>query len=196
VTQTGDPPCPKAAAKPGAPLIPGSSLFSADWTPYQSHQQARRDPSTAETNQNRALSSKDVIGLAFRYAKGPRFSRGSLQTSRNILKSHQLSEKLHAPLLVGWFAGRTANHYRNWEAITSDKWVLQAVGGYQLEFVNIPTKKQAPMTCASKKLSELISQEIEAMIQKNAVEEVDPGSSEEGFYSRLFLVPKKASISQ
>jgi len=109
----------------------------------------------------------------------------------NILKAHQLSEKLHAPLPVGWLAGRTANHFRNWEAITSDKWVLQTVRGYQLEFVNMPTQKQAPMTCASKKLSELISQEIEAMIQKGAVEEVDPRSSVEGFYSRLFLVPKK-----
>ena len=109
----------------------------------------------------------------------------------NILKAHQLSEKLHAPLPVGWLAGRTANHFRNWEAITSDKWVLQTVRGYQLEFVNMPTQKQASMTCASKKLSELISQEIEATIQKGAVEEVDPRSSVEGFYSRLFLVPKK-----
>jgi len=197
-TQTEDPPCLRVTAKHGAPLIPGLSLF---FQQIGLLTKAINKPEETLQQQTQTKTELSVVktpsALPSEMPKDPGWQEAVCRPpGLNILKVHQLSKKLHAPLTVGWLAGRTANHYRNWEAITSDKWVLQAVGGYQLEFVNIPTQKQAPMTCASKKLSELISQEIEAMIQKNAVEEVDPGSSEEGFYSRLFLVPKKASISQ
>ena len=66
----------------GTSYIRVKSVFSRlDSLPKPSTSQ-KRPFNSRPPNQNRALSSQDAIGLAFRNAKGPRLARGSLQTSR------------------------------------------------------------------------------------------------------------------
>ena len=57
------------------------------------------------------------------------------------------AQKHHLEVLIGQMnltitspilAGRLAQFITNWEKITQDRWVLQAIKGYQLELVQPP----------------------------------------------------------
>ena len=87
-------------------------------------------------------------------------------------------------------AGRTAAHLVNWTKITSDPWVLETVGGYKLELVDSPMQDHPPVTRVNQEAADKITIEVEAMVEKGAISPVlDP--SNQGFYSTIFLVPKK-----
>jgi hypothetical protein len=63
-----------------------------------------------------------------------------------------------------------------WEKRTSDPWVLSIIrGGLELQFKPFPP----------------LSEEVSVLLQKAAIEQVPTFSLGPGFYSRLFLVPKK-----
>ena len=87
-------------------------------------------------------------------------------------------------------AGRTAEHLAAWKKITSDQWVLQAVSGYRLEFTSEPQQSHRSVTVQSGHKAAVISEEIGKMVDKGAIQEVK-GTMTDGFFSRLFLVPKK-----
>lgn len=78
----------------------------------------------------------------------------------------------------------------NWKSITSDKWILQTVSGYKIEFNSIPVQKHLPIT-PNWSLTErnLISEEIDKLLLKGAIQEVDHCFGE--YLSNIFLVPKK-----
>ena len=71
--------------------------------------------------------------------------------------------------------GRLAHFLPEWEKITSDKWVLEVIReGYKLEFLEKPPFLGIKPTNVPQKDQILISEEIEKLLQKNAIEVVDP----------------------
>ena len=91
----------------------------------------------------------------------------------------------HLPL-----AGRIAHFIRNWEVVTSDAWVLNAVKGYELDLSATPYQCLRPkeLTFGEDELATL-DMEIAKMKQKGAICLADKTNT--GFYSQLFVVPKK-----
>ena len=82
-----------------------------------------------------------------------------------------------------------AHFVEKWEEITDNKWVLSIVRhGFRIPFSKIPPLSSVPIRM-SKSSSPFLREEIENL-NKRAVERVqNPGTP--GFYSRIFLVPKK-----
>ena len=76
-----------------------------------------------------------------------------------------------------------------WGQITTDQWVLQIISqGYAIPFVCKPPLSTTPISLVSRHPQ--LQQAIQALLDKRAVERVSNLNSP-GFYSRLFLVPKK-----
>ena len=79
-----------------------------------------------------------------------------------------------------------------WESITSDKWVLDLIReGYKLEFIRKPSFPGIKETVVPSCQTMLLEKEIENLLSKNAIERVQKKDNMKGFYSTLFLVPKK-----
>lgn len=88
-----------------------------------------------------------------------------------------------------WQAGMIALFVSNWEKITTDAWVLQAVQGYRLELEREPRQQCTPITQVGVPSSSIISEEVEALREKGAIKPVNRAG--DAFYSRIFVVPKK-----
>lgn len=87
-------------------------------------------------------------------------------------------------------AGRLQHFISNWARITQDPWVLEAVQGYRLPFIQQPYQPHLPRALTHSQAEEtLMQQEIQSMLQKHAIEETTPRGR--GFLSTIFLVPKK-----
>ena len=82
-------------------------------------------------------------------------------------------------------------NYTEWLKITSDLWILDTVkSGYKIEFNPVPDFSGfLPEMSFSKEKADIVSLEIEKLLQKGALEKVD--SVEGQFISNIFLVPKK-----
>ena len=75
--------------------------------------------------------------------------------------------------------------------LTTDKWVIETVKGFQIPFVGHPVqgcRPNAPIYSTEQHL--LIQEEVKALLGKGAVQVCNP-VPQESFYSTLFLVPKK-----
>lgn len=85
----------------------------------------------------------------------------------------------------------------SWEKITSDHYVLEAIKGYRMKFTAHPQQSHSPttVTVESGEHARAISEEVRKMVEKGAVTEVK-SQTEEGFVSRLFLVPIEVVINQ
>lgn len=85
---------------------------------------------------------------------------------------------------------RKLNH-TEWLKITSDLWILDTVkSGYKIEFNPVPDFSGfLPEIHCSKEKADILYLEIEKLLQKGAIEKVDPVESQ--FISNIFLVPKK-----
>ena len=83
-----------------------------------------------------------------------------------------------------------AHFAEKWEEITDNKWVLSIVqNGFRIPFIKIPPLSSVQIRM-SQSSSPFLREEIENLLNKWAVERVqNPGTP--GFYSRIFLVPKK-----
>ena len=64
-------------------------------------------------------------------------------------------------------------------------------GGLHLQFQKYPPLSELPLDSTDKRKNLLLSEEIHALLLKGAIEVVANPSRSPGFYSRLFLVPKK-----
>ncbi|MBV2113508.1 MAG: reverse transcriptase-like protein [Candidatus Thiodiazotropha sp. (ex Ctena orbiculata)] len=85
--------------------------------------------------------------------------------------------------------GRLAHFAQNWQEITTNKWVLSVIKrGYKIPFTDLPPLSREPIFFSQSGRSEL-AEEVEKLLSKRAVERIQPESP--GFYSRIFLVPKK-----
>ena len=86
--------------------------------------------------------------------------------------------------------GRLAHFVEKWEEITDNKWVLSIVrNGFRIPFIKIPPLSSVPIRM-SQSSSPFLREEIENLLNKRAVERVQNPETP-GFYSRIFLVPKK-----
>ena len=81
---------------------------------------------------------------------------------------------------------------QNWKMITTDQWVLSIIEeGYKLEFLQRPAWTGIKKTIISHKNADIFLAEMNSLSEKNAIEKVFFPESLTGFYSTLFLVPKK-----
>ena len=82
-----------------------------------------------------------------------------------------------------------AHFAENWQKVSNNKWVLSLVKtGYRIPFIEQPPLSVDPIFF-QQSLSPQLEEEVASLLQKGAVEEIHPVSP--GFYSRIFLVPKK-----
>jgi ribonuclease HI len=88
--------------------------------------------------------------------------------------------------------GRLRYFLTNWKKITTDQWVLSLIKeGYKMEFQNIPPFSGIKTTSIPQGKKSVILLEINSLLSKNAIEIVPKHQQNQGFYSTLFLVPKK-----
>jgi hypothetical protein len=82
-------------------------------------------------------------------------------------------------------------NFSAWLKITKDLWVLDTVkNGYQIEFNVFPQGSSFMNEIQfCKQKTEIVSTEIDKLLMKGAIKEVD--AVEDQFISNLFLVPKK-----
>ena len=81
-----------------------------------------------------------------------------------------------------------------WQQCTSDIWVRKTIlTGYTLQFRLKPPPFRGVVVTAVKDLvqSSALNVEIQALLRKRAIQLVDPALTDQGFYSKYFLVPKK-----
>ena len=87
-------------------------------------------------------------------------------------------------------AGRVAHFLPNWEVLTKDQWVLQTVGGYQLDLIRSPYQPQVPNQIkTSQENSTLVTLEVMELLSKGAI--VETQLTPDSFVSQIFLVEKK-----
>ena len=88
--------------------------------------------------------------------------------------------------------GRLKYFIPAWELITQDPWVLQVVQGYKIELVTVPVQQFQPhQPCLSSMQETVLNQEVEDLLEKQAVHPVPIPLQEQGFISSMFVVPKK-----
>ena len=85
--------------------------------------------------------------------------------------------------------GRLAHFYNAWTRITNNSWILQTVKGYCLEFHKLP-QDHFPLSQQSLSVEQqaALDKEVQDLLGKEAVE---PIQTRDGFFSPLFVVPKK-----
>ena len=89
-------------------------------------------------------------------------------------------------------AGRQQRFLHNWEKLTQDQWVLQTVKGVQIEFISTPHQSFFPsQPKASENDRASLQEEITSMMGKGAIVELSWEETHTGFFSTMFLVPKK-----
>ena len=89
---------------------------------------------------------------------------------------------------------RLWNFPREWDILKSDRYVRSIVrDGYRVELMSPPPLSLVPIPMKlfrDTEQSNALLREIMSLLDKGAIEELDPRSIAPGFYSRLFLVPK------
>ena len=99
------------------------------------------------------------------------------------------------PLPSNPVGGRLSQFSTQWEKRISDLWVLSIIrGGLELQFKQLPPLSESPIPFSvssdpHKRLR--LSEEVSVLLQKAAIEQIPTSYLGPGFYSRLFLVPKK-----
>ena len=102
----------------------------------------------------------------------------------------QLTANMNMNITCSELAGRLPSFLGNWSKLTEDPWVLQVVGGYQIEFLETPHQSYAPQEVqVSLEMQSQISEEIVELLSKGAIEEAQ--LSPQSFVSQIFLVEKK-----
>ena len=72
-----------------------------------------------------------------------------------------LDMTIQAPCL----AGRLAYYVRNWEVITQDRWVLQAIVGFKLDLIQTPHQGNRPAVLRHNQIDQtLITEEVQELL--------------------------------
>ncbi len=89
--------------------------------------------------------------------------------------------------------GRLNKFQVNWEAITSDPVILNAVNGYEIDFIEatLPPSRHMPPKCFRLSVNEsnALTEEIEKLAVKGVIEPCEKEAGE--FVSNIFSRPKK-----
>ena len=90
---------------------------------------------------------------------------------------------------------RLLDFHHEWDTLTTDVFVRSVVrDGYRIELDCLPTLSAVPIPMRlfpGSEKAKALGREIASLLDKQAIEELDPRSLTPGFYSRIFLVPKK-----
>ena len=87
-------------------------------------------------------------------------------------------------------AGRLRDHRNTWKVLTRDPWVLDTIRGHLIDFTSKPCQDVVPHTPHyTADQDHLIKEELKELLSEGAVVEIT--NPRRGFYSNLFLVPKK-----
>jgi len=85
--------------------------------------------------------------------------------------------------------GKLALFHDNWQKFTNDQWVLNAVSGYKIEFVQNPHQQSVPSGISfNDEQRSVVDNEVVQLLQKGAI--VPSFHEENEFISNLFVVPK------
>ena len=105
------------------------------------------------------------------------------------LPEEVLSLTLDLPRVATRVGGRLLGFASEWEAVTSDPWVLSVVRfGYRLEFTATPPRPSAVLVTEIPQETgkrEALLEELRELLAKNAIVRVQ-GSSLAGFFSTAF----------
>ncbi|XP_038147769.1 uncharacterized protein LOC119787801 [Cyprinodon tularosa] len=93
----------------------------------------------------------------------------------------------------GAHLGPLAGKSQLWRACGASDWVIKTVSrGYRLQFAAAPPRfRGIVQSHARGEHAHILQEEIISLLNKNAIRLLSQEESEEGFYSRYFLVPKK-----
>lgn len=112
-----------------------------------------------------------------------------------LLSTPPLEGEFQIPLPNSPVGGRLALFLDQWGEITTDSWVLSIIrGGLDLQFKRRPPLSVTPIPFSVPSDPQrvlLLDTEVSTLLQKAAIELVPPSALDPGFYSRIFLVPKK-----
>ena len=116
----------------------------------------------------------------------PRLTQICSQADHLRMLISQMDSTIKSPCL----AGRLSHYTHNWEHITQDRWVLQAINGYSLELTQTPQQMRQPQAiqCSIEEHAK-ITQEVSDLLIKGAI--VETQVSTDSYVSQLFLVEKK-----
>ena len=90
-------------------------------------------------------------------------------------------------------AGRLAQFIDTWKMLTGDTWVLNTIKGYLIPLKGKPLQSQRPLEGVfSKEQTVLLKEEIKSLLEKSTISHCRETS---GFFSNIFLVPKKNGAS-
>ena len=89
-------------------------------------------------------------------------------------------------------AGKLRHFVGNWQVLTADHWVLNTVQGFLIPFREEPRQVQTPhpYQYPADQLVQL-REELALLVSKGAITRLEPTTPVAGFYSTVFLVPKK-----
>ena len=81
------------------------------------------------------------------------------------------------------------HHVKNWEKITNDPWVLQAITGYRIEFDEQPVQHHIPNEIPfNQEQWAIVGNEVKELLRIGAI--VPSESEPNEFISTIFIVPK------
>ncbi len=90
--------------------------------------------------------------------------------------------------------GHLAKCTQQWHKITKDPWVLDTTQGCHINFSRTPPLRNSPPCCPdpcmTKEQTAILSEEIYSLQEKSAIECLS-GHPGPGFYSNVFIVPKR-----
>ena len=98
----------------------------------------------------------------------PRLTQICSQADHFKVLISQMDFTIKSPCL----AGRLSHYTHNWEHITLDRWVLQAINGYSLELTQTPyqMRQPQPINCSIQEHAK-ITQEVSDLLIKGAIVE-------------------------
>ena len=115
------------------------------------------------------------------------FQRKHFFPIENDLQVSNIQKFPHIPV-----GGRLKFFLDEWKKITNDQWILSVIEeGYKLDFLEKPPHLGIKQTSLSFENTNIIREEVENLLFKNAIEKIPQNEINSGFYSTFFLVPKK-----
>ena len=88
-------------------------------------------------------------------------------------------------------AGKTKLYIDKWDQLTSDKWILQTISGYKVEFDSLPYQTSIPKPLTFNEADQVkINAEIDRFLNADIIEKVLTQDRDE-YISNIFFMPKK-----
>ena len=96
----------------------------------------------------------------------------------------------HLPLV-----GRLKHCLKYWQLICKDRWVLQAIEGYQIDFTSLPFQSRYPQGIVHTQVkSNLIENEVQDLLTKRPSTQFQWGKNKMDLSATCFLSPKNGVV--